>query len=113
MRDIQALIGGLGMLPGTLSGDTSTIALGLAASLLAPPVIAKMLTNPKAVEVFASPGFARLSMEFSKRQVSRESAATVIRLIGLSQEAGATPDAPAGTPARRRGLTLTEGTPEP
>ena len=32
----------------------------------------------------------------------------VRRLIGLSQEAGATPEAPEGTPARRRGLTLTD-----
>lgn len=87
--DIQALIAAIGGLLGAgAGGNATTIAAGLAASAMVPPTIAKLLTSPKAVEVFASPGFGRLAMEFGQRKLSREGAATVIRMVGLAQEAG-------------------------
>ncbi len=82
---IHQLIATGGGLTGFLVGPGTGLA-GLASTLLTPPLIAALLTRPKAVQVLSSPGFGRLSLEFERRHVSREGAATMIRLLSALQD---------------------------
>lgn len=77
---IQAITTGAFTAGGLLGGGVGAFT-GFMGSLLTPAAIAKLMVNPRAAEVMASSGFARLSREFGRRHLSREAAATMIRLI--------------------------------